>query len=259
MAYGPGMRTTWDFTGTRALVAGAGGIGATVARALAGAGAAVVVLDVDKDRLEGIAEGVTEGAAEGVTGLVADLTSADACRGAVDDALQLLGGLDVFVHAVGVNDRRPVLETPDEVWERLLTVNLNSAFWLGRAVGTVMVPRGYGRIVYLSSVSGLLAHKDHAPYAATKGGVNQLMRVMAREWAADGVTVNAVAPGYTETDLTREYLARPGVRASLESLVPAGRLGRPEDLTGPTLFLASAESAFVTGQVLYADGGRTLV
>lgn len=249
-----GMRTTWDFAGTRALVAGAGGIGATVAGALAEAGAAVVVLDVDKARLDEL-----DGATEGVTGLEANLTDADACRTAVDSAVQLLGGLDVFVHAVGVNDRRPVLETPDEVWERLLAVNLSSAFWLGRAVGGVMVPRGYGRIVYLSSVSGLLAHKDHAPYASTKGGVNQLMRVMAREWAPSGVTVNAVAPGYTETDLTRGYLAQPGMRASLEALVPAGRLGRPEDLTGPVLFLASAESGFVTGQVLYVDGGRTLV
>jgi NAD(P)-dependent dehydrogenase (short-subunit alcohol dehydrogenase family) len=85
------------------------------------------------------------------------------------------------------------------------------------------------------------------------------MRVMAREWAPSGVTVNAVAPGYTETDLTRAYLARPGVRASMEALVPAGRLGRPEDLVGPALFLASEEAAFVTGHVLYADGGRTLV
>ncbi|MEU6252565.1 SDR family oxidoreductase [Streptomyces sp. NPDC047043] len=245
------MRTTWDFTGSRALVAGAGGIGATAARALAEAGADVVVLDVDKEKLAGLAPGVT--------GLSADLTSAEACRAAVDEAVQLLGGLEVFVHAVGVNDRRPVLRTPDEVWERLLAVNLTSAFRLGRAAGAVMVPRGYGRIVYLSSVSGLLAHADHAPYAATKGGVNQLMRVMAREWAPDGVTVNALAPGYTETDLTRDHLARPGVRASLEALVPAGRLGRTEDLIGPLLFLASAESRFVTGQVLYVDGGRTLV
>ncbi|MFJ3670575.1 SDR family NAD(P)-dependent oxidoreductase [Streptomyces sp. NPDC090106] len=241
------MRTTWDFTGTRALVAGAGGIGAAVARELTDAGASVAVLDADKDRLP------TE------NGIAADLTSPDACRAAVAEAVRLLGGLDVFVHAVGANDRRPVLETPDEVWDRLLAVNLTSAFHLGRAAGAVMVPGGYGRVVYLSSVSGLLAHKDHAPYAATKGGVNQLMRVMAREWAPHGVTVNAVAPGYTETGLTREYLERPGMRASLESLVPAGRLGRPEDLTGPVLFLASAESAFVTGQVLYVDGGRTLV
>ncbi|MEU6374957.1 SDR family oxidoreductase [Streptomyces sp. NPDC046909] len=243
------MRTTWDFTGTRALVAGAGGIGTVIARELSAAGATVVVLDVDKDKL----------AETGVNSLAADLTSPDACRAAVAEARQLLGGIDVFVHAVGVNDRRPVLETPDEVWDRLIAVNLTSAFHLGRAVGAVMVPSGYGRVVYLSSVSGLLAHRHHAPYAATKGGINQLLRVMAREWAPHGVTVNAVAPGYTETDLTRDYLATPGMRDSLESLVPAGRLGRPDDLTGPVLFLASAESAFVTGQVLYVDGGRTLV
>jgi NAD(P)-dependent dehydrogenase (short-subunit alcohol dehydrogenase family) len=122
-----------------------------------------------------------------------------------------------------------------------------------------MVPAGGGRIVFLSSVSGLLAHADHAPYAATKGGVNQLCRVMAREWAPHGVTVNAVAPGYTETELTRGHLAKPGVRDGMTALVPAGRLGTTGDLVGPVLFLCSAQSAFVTGHVMYVDGGRTLV
>ncbi len=253
----PRMETMWNFAGARALVAGAGGIGGAVARALAHAGADVIALDRDPVRLDELAGTATAGR---VRGHSADLTSASACREAVAGAAELLGGrIEVFVHAVGMNDRRPVLETPDELWDRIAAVNLGSAFWLGRAVGALMVPAGHGRIVYLSSVSGLLAHRDHAPYAATKGGVNQLMRVMAREWAPHGVTVNAVAPGYTETGLTRAYLARPGVRASMEALVPAGRLGTPEDLVGPTLFLASDASAFVTGQVLYADGGRTLV
>jgi len=123
----------------------------------------------------------------------------------------------------------------------------------------VMCERGYGRMVFMSSVSGLLAHPHHAPYAATKGGLNQLLRVMAREWAPRGVTVNAVAPGYIETELTQAYLAKDGVRDGLTSLVPAGRLGQPQEIADAVTFLASDRAAFVTGQVLYVDGGRVLV
>lgn len=237
--------------GRTALVAGAGGIGAAAAVALAEAGATVVVADVDEKRLAALEDRVAV--------LPVDLTTAEGSRDCVARATRILGGLDIFVHAVGVNDRRPVLETPDEVWDDIVTLNLGSAFWTGKAAGEVMVAAGYGRVVYLSSVSGLLGHPNHAPYAATKGGVNQLCRVMAREWATSGVTVNAVAPGYTETGLTRHHLDQPGVRDELTALVPAGRLGTVGDLVGPILFLCSDRSAFVTGHVLYADGGRTLV
>lgn len=240
------------FEGRRAIVAGAGGIGATAARALAEAGARVVVLDVSQPALDAVEGG-------SVSGVAADLTDSAAAADAVEAAAGRLGGLDVFVHAVGANDRRPVLELPDEVWRRITAINLDSAFWLGRAAGRHMVSAGYGRIIFLSSVSGLLAHAHHAPYAATKGGVNQLMRVMAREWAADGVTVNAIAPGYTETDLTRAYLDKPGMRDAMVAQVPAGRLGTSDDLVEPLLFLASEGAGFVTGHVLYVDGGRTLV
>lgn len=244
--------------GKKALVAGAGGIGTAVVLALAAAGADVAVADRDAQRLDDLARDArTEGTA--VATIVADLTDAEGARGCVERAEALLGTLDVFVHAVGVNDRRPVLDTPDEVWRAITSANLDSAFWTGKAAGARMVARRSGRIVYLSSVSGLLAHPDHAPYAASKGGVNQLFRVMAREWASSGVTVNAVAPGYTETGLTSAHLGKPGVRDGLTALVPAGRLGTPADLVGPILFLCSDRSAFVTGQVLYADGGRTLV
>lgn len=237
--------------GRRVLVAGAGGIGAACAAAFADAGADVLAADVNASALEALDPRVRP--------LRADLTSAEGCRDVVNAAVSALGGLDVLVHAVGVNHRVPVLDVSDDDWQRILDVNLTSAFRIGREAGRVMVGAGAGRQVYVSSVSGRLAHPEHAPYAASKGGLDQLVRVMAREWASRGVAVNAVAPGYTETDLTREHLSKPGVREHYTSLVPAGRLGTVGDLTGPVLFLASPRSEFVTGHVLFVDGGRTLV
>jgi gluconate 5-dehydrogenase len=245
-------------TGRSVLVAGAGGIGGACAVAFAELGARVVVSDIDELRLAELQAAVHASGFE-IEVLKADLSQPETCRQVVQDAHALLGGLDVFVHAVGMNDRRSVLDMPDAIWDNIIRLNLSSAYWLGQAAGRVMQPSGYGRMVFLSSVSGLLAHTHHAPYAASKGGLNQLLKVMAREWAAHGITVNGVAPGYTDTDLTREYLDKPGMRDSMTAMVPAGRLGTQDDVVGPMLFLASDQAAFVTGHILYVDGGRVLV
>lgn len=195
----------------------------------------------------------------GVQTHAADLAVPGAGDRVVAQALDALGGLDVLLHCIGINDRRPVLDFSEDEWQRVIEINLMTAFRVAQAAGRHMVAQGSGRIVLLSSVSGQLAHKLHAPYAASKGGLNQMARVMAAEWASSGVTVNTLAPGYIETGLTAAYLERPGVREGLERLVPAGRLGVPGDIVGPALFLSSPRSSFVTGHVLYIDGGRTLV
>ncbi|WP_218043571.1 SDR family NAD(P)-dependent oxidoreductase [Paramicrobacterium fandaimingii] len=244
--------------GTRVLVAGAGGIGGACALAYAAAGAVVAVVDRDPQALESIGEKLaTAGARHKL--IQADLTEHDTGARVTAQVIEHLGGIDVLLHAVGINDRRPILDFTEDEWDRILRVNLSSVFGLAQSVGRHMVERGYGRILALSSVSGILAHHSHGPYAASKGGINQLLRVMAREWASAGVTVNALAPGYIETPLTAGELAKPGKRQNLESLVPAGRLGTPDEVTGPALFLSSPRAAFITGHVLYIDGGRTLV
>ena len=168
------------------------------------------------------------------------------------------GQVDVLFNVAGVNRRKPALDVTPEDWDYVLGVNLRGLFFVTQEVGRHMVSRGRGAVVNAASVSSVRGHRNLAPYAASKGGIAQLTRVLANEWAPFGVRVNAVAPGYLETGLTRDYLADPGVRSAILSRIPLGRIGGPSDVVGAVLFLASSLAAYVTGEIFFVDGGRTV-
>ncbi len=237
--------------GQRVVVAGGTGtIGSALVSGFLDAGARVGVIDLDVSRAD---------ARVGATSQ-ADLSDPDAARASLDETRAQLGGLDVLVHSVGINNRKPIESYTASEWDRIVSVNLTSAFHVAAQAAVAMREQGRGRILFFSSVAGRSGHKLHGPYAATKGAINQLMRVIAHEYAPHGVTANAVAPGYMDTELTRQYLTdNPDKRQALIELIPAGRFGKLQEVVDPVLFLCSPRASFITGQVLYIDGGRTIV
>lgn len=232
----------------RILILGGGGLGTALAERFVAEGHAVVIADADVS----VVDRFTDTA---VDARILDVTD----EREVDAAASQWGDFDGVLHAVGVNSRTAIFDTELAEWQRIMTTNLTSAFLVGRAFGKSMARRGRGSLLFISSVAGTIPHKNHGAYAASKSGLNQLIRVLANELAATGVTANLLAPGYIETDLTREHLHRQGVREGLVGLVPMGRLGTPQELTGIASFLLSPDGAFITGQVIHVDGGRTLV
>jgi NAD(P)-dependent dehydrogenase (short-subunit alcohol dehydrogenase family) len=237
--------------GQRVVVAGgAGTIGSALVSGFADAGASVGVIDLVVSNVDARVSATER----------ADLSDGDAARSSLQRVIDQLGGLDGLVHCVGINDRKPIESYTAPEWDRIVGVNLTSAFHLSAHAAVAMREQRRGRIVFFSSVAGRSGHKLHGPYAATKGAINQLMRVIAHEYAAHGVTANAVAPGYMDTELTRRYLAdNPDKRQSLIELIPAGRFGTLQEVVDPVLFLCSPRAGFITGQVLYIDGGRTII
>jgi NAD(P)-dependent dehydrogenase (short-subunit alcohol dehydrogenase family) len=247
--------------GRHALVTGAGtrGMGQAIAIALARAGADVAAHYLD-DR-EAIAETVAgiEASGRRCIKMKADLRTAPAGRRIIDDAVAALGGLDIFVTSVGATTRKPFLDLTDDDWELVLGVNLTGIFGAYQQACRHMLKAGKGgRLIAVSSVNQELVLINNAHYCASKGGLRQLTKAVALEMADRGITANLIAPGAMLTDFNRHIIRTPEDVAQRARLVPAGRMGAPDDVAEAAVFLAGPGAAYVTGSTITVDGGWSL-
>ena len=175
----------------------------------------------------------------------------------VDQIQQKYGQIDTLINVAGVNRRKPSLEVTEEDYDFIMDINLKGAFLLSQAVGRLMIERGSGSQINIASLNTDKPLKNVLPYAVSKAGMGHMTRALASEWGAFGVRVNALAPGFVLTDLTRKLWSEPHMKQWGLANTPQRRMGEPEDMVGTAVFLASAASAFMTGQILYVDGGFT--
>jgi NAD(P)-dependent dehydrogenase (short-subunit alcohol dehydrogenase family) len=250
--------TLFDLTGQVALVTGASkGLGRAIALGLARAGASLALCARDQG---GLAETKAAAEALGVRAEVfeLDVLRAASVRDAVAAAVAAFGHLDVLVNNAGVNVRKPTLELSEAEWDLVLDTNLKGYFLVAREVGAHLVARKKGKVINVSSIFGAVGMNNQLAYACSKGGVVQMTKVMAIEWAKDGVNVNAIAPTYFETPLVAALRNDPERFRFINERTPMGRWGQPEELEGTVVWLASRGSDFVTGQTIYVDGGWTI-
>jgi NAD(P)-dependent dehydrogenase (short-subunit alcohol dehydrogenase family) len=252
------MANIFDLTSKVALVTGgAGGIGHAVALGLADFGADVIVASRKMEHLEAV---VKEIEARGRKSLAVSVDVADERSVAemVKKILESLPRIDILVNAAGINITKMIDVITLDEWQKVMDINTRGTFLTCRAVGKEMVKQGYGKIINLSSVRGRYGlPAGYSAYCPSKGAVDALTRTLACEWAKKNITVNAVAPTIVETDLTRDNLAKPDYAAMMKAKIPMGRWAMPEDIVGAVVYFASKASEFVTGQVLYIDGGVT--
>lgn len=243
--------------GRVAIVTGASrGIGAGLAEALAAAGATVIAAARDVHALGALVTGI-DAAGGRAEALGLDVRDTGGVRAAFDDIAARHGRLDILVNNAGLGFNHPALEVSEADWDEMMAVNLRGLFFCCQAAGRIMLAQGGGRIVNISSQAGLVGIRDHAVYCAGKWGVNGLTRVLALEWSARGVTVNAVAPTFIRTPGTAERLDDPAYLETVLGRLPIGRVGTIADVAGAVIYLASPAGALVTGTVLPVDGGWT--
>jgi NAD(P)-dependent dehydrogenase (short-subunit alcohol dehydrogenase family) len=254
----PNILDRFRLDGRRALVTGgARGLGRVIAQALAEAGADVAISGRSRDACETAASEIAAATGRRARGFAADVIEAAQVTRLVSDVEAELGPIDILVNNAGVNKRGPIEDLTEADWDMVIDTNLKGPWLCARAIGPKMRDRGWGRIINLASVLGVIAMPGRSPYASSKSGVINLTRVLALEWAGTGVTANAICPGAFGTEMNRVLLDDPVKYQEFVRRIPMKRWGEVEEIAGAAVFLASDAASYVTGSTLTVDGGWT--
>ena len=226
-----------------------------MAEALANAGASIVAASLDDERFGKSVAQLRRSFGDRLLAVPTDVTSREQVRQLMKKAVDRFGQIDILITAAGVQVRKAAEDFTDDDWQKVLSVNLTGTFLCCQEAARYMMARRYGRIITITSLTAEIGIPNMAAYVASRGGIRQLTKALAVEWAKYGINVNSIGPGRFRTRMTEELFADKSIAESFLKLIPAGRAGVPEDLAGVTVFLASDASAYLTGQTIYVDGG----
>jgi 2-deoxy-D-gluconate 3-dehydrogenase len=247
----------FDLSGKVAIVTGAGrGMGYHIALALSKYGVDLVICSRTVSELEK-AKVEIEKLGRKVLIQRVDVTKISEIHSMVEESMKAFGHIDILINNAGVNITQWAVDVTEEAWDRVVDTNLKALFFCAQAVGKVMIQQKKGKIINISSQTGTVAIPQRAAYCSSKGGVNQLTKLLAIEWAQYNINVNAIAPTFIETPLAKPMFEKEGFREYVLGNIPLGRVGQPEDVTGAVIYLASEASNMVTGHILLVDGGWT--
>jgi len=251
------IHSEFDLSGKVAIVTGAGrGIGYHIALALARYGSDMVLCSRTASELEAVAEEIKKLKRRVIVRKM-DIRKASEIQEMADDAVDAYGRIDILVNNAGINIPQWAVDVSEDAWDNIMDTNLKGLFFCAQAVGKVMLHQKSGKIINVSSQAGSVGLLQRAAYCSSKGGVDQLTRVLAIEWAPHNVNVNAIAPTFIETPFTEPMFKKEGFKDYVLGNIPLGRVGKPEDVIGAVIYLASGASDLVTGHTLLIDGGWT--
>jgi NAD(P)-dependent dehydrogenase (short-subunit alcohol dehydrogenase family) len=249
---------TFGLHGKLALITGgARGLGRTMAIALGEAGADLALIGRTRESCETAASEIASATGRKVRAFTADVTNASDVTRVTSEIVKACGAIDILVNNAGTNIRGTIEQLSEADWDSVIDTNLKGPFLCAKAIAPQMVARGWGRVINMGSILAAVALPGRAPYASSKSGIVGLTRVLALEWAATGVTCNAICPGPFATDMNKQLLNDPQAYQQFVSNIPMGRWGELDDIAGAVVFLASDASAYVTGSALFVDGGWT--